>query len=614
MDGSLPPHLNLQIPDLTERLMDRLRDDSHGAVAPILNRVVAPPLPIPHVPPLLAPTDRSHIQGYCVNIARVNKSIPRGAPIPNITEARRGKSSVRRPKFEGTCDACGKWGHQVVDCDALGMAICLRKYLPDRFNSRAIQEREESWTEKNKKWVSTELPPRKLLTRYCESVGLSIDQVDDELDWDLLYSSQEDLPSDGDVDFTTPLCNRVVEPDADVVEWFNLSPSSSAWFPQSFRVGLSPIVPPGSTMDYVSPSHEDLTGELHDPALQSVDDDGSVDSTRDGNEDLPDPATTLPDCSDALISRYTLLASLATDIQPVDIMNAFEWSPADRDESLGLGASGTMPEWEDVLEEELLRVRHSVRQASLGAPDISQSLVVPACDDIVAMSFSCSSRYPGLILVDSGSNVCLTNNLSILDDVQDMQPRALDVAVDQSPSSLPRPESMCTKFGFISIQLMDGSVHRQKFLYNESASDTILSPEDIIHSSTVLRHWIQSGSGGSIGDGCLLFSKMDETTILLSLALVKHNGLYYCALPRCRSSGVSSLHDIDGDNGPCDDHGGFGVTSSIRVNTVSRPVTATEHLTSELWAARLGYCGTHQLALISSSTTGTPPKFRCHPF
>lgn len=76
LDGSLPPHLKLHIPDLTERLMDRLRDDSRGAVAPILNRVVASPLPVQHIPPLLEPTDGSHIQGYCVNIARVNKSIP----------------------------------------------------------------------------------------------------------------------------------------------------------------------------------------------------------------------------------------------------------------------------------------------------------------------------------------------------------------------------------------------------------------------------------------------------------------------------------------------------------------------------------------------------------
>ena len=46
---------------------------------------------------------------------------------------------------------------------------------------------------------------------------------------------------------------------------------------------------------------------------------------------------------------------------------------------------------------------------------------------------------------------------------------------------------------------------------------------------------------------------------------------------------------------------------------VSRPVTKVEHLSSELWAARLGYCGSNQLALIPANTVGTPSKFRCHP-
>ena len=552
--------------------MDRLHDDSRGAVAPVLNRVVAPY--VSAIPPLLEPIDRAHIQGYCVNIARVNKSTPRGAPVPKITEARHGKSTVRRPKFEGNCDACGKWGHQFVDCDALGIAICLPKYLPDRSNARTIQEREESWSEKNKKWVSSELPPRKLLTQYCELVGLTVDQVDEEMDWDILYSSPGDQDSEGS-ESPPPLCNRVEESESEVVDWFNLSPSSSAWFPQSC-----------STLDTVSSPMEDLTGELHDPALRSVDDDNSVGSSDDGDSVPSVNPSVLPDFSDSPISRFALLASLATDIQPVDIRNAFEWSTADIDSQSILPSSDSLPRWEDVLEEELHRVRQAFHHASLMEPDLSQSLIVPTFDEVTPSSSACS-RHPGLFLVDSGSNVCLTNDLSILDDVQDMHPRPLDVAVDQPTDSPPRMETMCTKFGFISIQLIDGSVHRQKFLYNESASDTILSPEDIIRSSTVLRHWIQSGSGGLMGDGCLLFSCMDETTVLLSLALVKRNGLYYCSLPRNQmDSLVRTVHRVDG---PHDDD--VDESAPIRVNTVSRPVTAAEHLTSELWAARLGDIG-----------------------
>ena len=257
------------------------------------------------------------------------------------------------------------------------------------------------------------------------------------------------------------------------------------------------------------------------------------------------------------------------------------------------------------------RVRSSFQHASLEEPDLSQSLVVPEFDGVIPTSSMCS-RHPGFLLVDSGSNVCLTNDLSILENVQDMQPRSLDVAVDQS-SSLPRPEMMCTKFGYLPIRLIDGSVHRQKFLYNESASDTILSPEDMVRSSSALRHWVQSGTGGQMGDGCLLFSGMDEVTILLSLALVKQNGLYYCTLPRHVQVIGANVDDRfnPGNNGPSENDED---DAPIRVNTVSHPVTATDHLTSELWAARLGYCGTHQLSVISGNVTGTPTKFRCHPF
>jgi hypothetical protein len=621
VDGSLPSHLKLQISDLTERLMDKLRDDSRGSVAPILNRVVAPHLLPTSTTELssVLPTDhRSHIQGYCVNIARVNKSTPRGTPVPKITAERRGKSSVRRPKFEGNCDACGKWGHQVVDCDALGMAINMRKYLPNRSNSQAMQVCEENWTEKNKKWVSMDVPPRKLLTRYCESVGMSIDQVDEELDWDLLYSSPEDQLLE-DTDDTNLLCNRVVESSPNV-EWFNLAPSSSAWFPQSFKVGLSPIVPPGSTMDTsLLRTSEDMIGELHDPALQLMEDDASVGLSSAGDSvetasSVESAEVILPSGSGPALapptSYYALLASLATDIRPIDIMQAFDSAPIENE---GLDHS-LMPDstcaWSDVLVDELARVRGSFTLASLEEPDLSRSLAVPDIYEITPSSSRCS-RQSGLLLVDSGSNVCLTNDLSILVDVQDMHPRALDVAIDQPSTSVPCPESMCTKFGFIPIRLLDGSVHRQKFLYNASASDTILSPEDIIRSSSLLRHWVQSGSGGPMrGDGCLLFSGMDEVSILLSLALVKRNGLYYCSLPGSIQVDTDNTIVPTAGDYPDDGHGEL----PIRVNTVSRPVTPTEHLTSELWAARLGYCGTHQLSLISEGATGTPPRFRCHPF
>jgi len=131
-------------------------------------------------------------------------------------------------------------------------------------------------------------------------------------------------------------------------------------------------------------------------------------------------------------------------------------------------------------------------------------------------------------LADSGSNVCITNNLSILEDVQDMAPRPLDVAL--TADSVPTPGSMCTKFGFMPIQLMDGSVHRQRFLYNAAAAETIISPEDMCSLSGPLLTWIQCGGRGPDSPGCLLFFGTDESTVLLSFSLAKRNGLYYSSV------------------------------------------------------------------------------------
>jgi hypothetical protein len=45
-----------------------------------------------------------------------------------------------------------------------------------------------------------------------------------------------------------------------------------------------------------------------------------------------------------------------------------------------------------------------------------------------------------------------------------------------------------------------------------------------------------------------------------------------------------------------------------------RPVTTAEQLESELWAARLGFCGWWQLAALPGKVDGIPATFNCHPF
>jgi hypothetical protein len=47
---------------------------------------------------------------------------------------------------------------------------------------------------------------------------------------------------------------------------------------------------------------------------------------------------------------------------------------------------------------------------------------------------------------------------------------------------------------------------------------------------------------------------------------------------------------------------------------VRRPVTPSEQLESELWAARLGFCGWGQLEALPGKVDGIPTTFKCHPF
>lgn len=603
VDGALSAHLKLYIPELTERLMDRLRDGEASLSSTLVNCVVAPRSDLPVSIPL---AENNHIQGYSVNVARMGSSVPWRAPVPKTSSARRGTSSARPPRFEGNCAACGKWGHQAVTCDMLAMAVFLRKYSAIKTHSRAIQEAEQAWMEKNKKWLPSDNAARKLLARYCDQVQLPLDQVDDELDWDLLCSSLDDLDQDVQEELQ-PLCNRVDGTSPMPVEWFQLQPASSAWFPQSFRIGLSPLIPPGSLLDSLSMDNDDMLGEVHDPALRDLldDDSESFNEHSDDEEDTssdenPFIGMGMPsgfDTMDDALSRRALFTAIYPLIQPVDIRQAFHVS-----QPVEYG-------WEAAIEREM-PLLWAFQRLPMPDEDLSQSIMVPDCFDSIAPSVSVCCRMPGFILVDSGSNVCLTNDLSILDGVQDMEPRALDVAVESSSPT--QPSAMCTKFGFVSIQLLNGTSHRQKFLYNASALETILSPEDMVRNSPVLRHWVQSGQGGTSGDGCLLFSGSNETTVLLSLPLVKRNGLYYCSMsgtvPVGSTSGSCNAAHQDQNEDEDPD------PQVLRVNAVSRPVTKVEHLTSELWAARLGYCGSHQLALIPPNTTGTPSRFRCHPF
>jgi hypothetical protein len=126
-------------------------------------------------------TTPCHIQGFSVNLTRrTPTSTVRTAPNP----------ASRPPppqRYEGSCAACGKYGHEAVRCDMLAMALFLKRYSSDRGNADAIRAAEARWIERNKKFLPRDdRTPRTILANYCSELNFQEDAVDAELDWDYL--------------------------------------------------------------------------------------------------------------------------------------------------------------------------------------------------------------------------------------------------------------------------------------------------------------------------------------------------------------------------------------------------------------------------------------------
>lgn len=197
-------------------------------------------------------------------------------------------------------------------------------------------------------------------------------------------------------------------------------------------------------------------------------------------------------------------------------------------------------------------------------------------------------------MTDSGANVCLTHNTSILVNIVDIPAIPLGVAVTQTDVT----PSLCTKQGFLPIPLLDGTYHYQPFLVNDYATDTILSPIHIMKCSDKIRAWSQSGSKDNPTLNNLVFTGRDGQPLLL-LPLTSFNGLQYCS--HTSTPVVCSTITYPHDN---PDSGSSGAHSPHGIRRV---------FDTELWSARLGYSGNWQLREIPKHTSGSPAKFYPHP-
>ena len=127
----------------------------------------------------------THIQGFSPSLHRVSMPPRGGRTAPN--------PSSRPPalqRYEGPCEACGKYGHPAARCDMLAMALFLQRYCKDRANQDTIDASEARWVERNKRFLPRDdRTPRTVLANYCAELQFSEDTVDAELDWPFLHDN-----------------------------------------------------------------------------------------------------------------------------------------------------------------------------------------------------------------------------------------------------------------------------------------------------------------------------------------------------------------------------------------------------------------------------------------
>ena len=105
-------------------------------------------------------------------------------------------SRNRRPYLPDVqCAACRKVGHVAKHCDMLATAICLERYMKQDLSAAVRDTIEKEWLER---WArvldNPDKTPRQVLRAYVDGLDLTLDQLDDAIEWDC-WDGDGDLES-----------------------------------------------------------------------------------------------------------------------------------------------------------------------------------------------------------------------------------------------------------------------------------------------------------------------------------------------------------------------------------------------------------------------------------
>jgi hypothetical protein len=125
-------------------------------------------------------------------------------------------------------------------------------------------------------------------------------------------------------------------------------------------------------------------------------------------------------------------------------------------------------------------------------------------------------------LIDSGANVGMSGDKSILVGVHDIE--AIPLGLVLTPSN-PLHIFYCTRMGYLLLPLADDDVLLVPTLVNPTSTETIISPKSIIKFSSNIVRWEQHGFRDGL-PGQLRFFHSDDM-LALELKLTCKEGLYY---------------------------------------------------------------------------------------
>jgi hypothetical protein len=166
------------------------------------------------------------------------------------------------------------------------------------------------------------------------------------------------------------------------------------------------------------------------------------------------------------------------------------------------------------------RLRHNTHRhrltstfALVGLPKASN--VIPAAN------ITTPTGSPSLM--DGGTNICITNDLSSLIDAVPITLFPLLVATKGNALML---DDHCTMRGLLALPLTSGDYYYQHCYFCKNVTETIIFPKAIMASNNNLTKWMQIGCKGDQPGSNEFRGSSDTDTF--TIALVKQDGLYYC--------------------------------------------------------------------------------------